>query len=394
MATLILVIIFIDFIGLGIPDSLFGPAWPAIYAEFALPVSIGSIVSLMNTAGTVISSLCSAHLIKKFGTARVTAFSTVLTALALLLFSFSQNFIFLCLLSIPLGLGGGAIDSALNNYVALHYKATHMNFLHCFYGIGVTVSPYFMSLALSHSNNWRGGYRLAFFVQAAIAVITVFSIPLWKRADRKHAEREEKTETKTVSLFSLAKRRKVRLTWAAFICSCAIECTAGVWGSTFLVESMGMSEENAAKTVMFYYMGMAFGRFLSGVLAAKLSSWRIIFLGFGVLTAALVMLFLPLGPVMCAFALFFVGVGNGPIFPNLTHLTPQNFGKDISQSVIGSQMAAAYIGIMVFPPLYGIFAQNITPDVFPYYISAFFVIMAVTTIMLFHTVKKDKKLNG
>lgn len=391
MATLILTIIFIDFIGLGIPDSLFGPAWPAIYAEFGLPVSLGSMVSLMNTAGTVISSLCSARLIKKFGTARITALSTVLTAIALLGFSFSRNFIFLCLFSIPLGLGGGAIDSALNNYVALHYKATHMNFLHCFYGIGVTVSPYFMSLALSHSNNWRGGYRLSFFVQAAIAFITIISLPLWKKADKKYASGEEQTEQKTISIISLAKTRKVRLTWAAFICSCAIECTAGIWGSTFLVESMGMSEENAAKTIMFYYMGMAFGRFLSGVLASKISSWRIIFFGFGVMTAALILLILPLGPVICAFALFLIGVGNGPIFPNLTHLTPKNFGKDISQSVMGSQMAAAYIGIMVFPPLYGIFAQNITPDIFPYYISAFFVIMVITTVILFAAVKKEGK---
>ncbi|MBO5023319.1 MAG: MFS transporter [Clostridia bacterium] len=389
MATLILTIIFIDFIGLGIPDSLFGPAWPAIYAEFGLPVSLGSCVSLLNTAGTVISSLCSARLIKKFGTARVTAFSTVLTAIALLGFSFSGNFIFLCLFSLPLGLGGGAIDSALNNYVALHYKATHMNFLHCFYGIGVTVSPYFMSLALSHSNDWRGGYRLAFFVQIAIAFITLISIPLWKKADRKYASDEEQTEQKTISLIYLVKRRKVRLTWAAFICSCAIECTAGIWGSTFLVESMGMSEENAAKTIMFYYMGMAFGRFLSGVLASNLSSWKIIYLGCGVLALSLFMLFLSLGPVMTAFALFFVGVGNGPIFPNLTHLTPQNFGKDISQSVMGSQMAAAYIGIMVFPPFYGIVAQNITPDVFPYYISIFFVIMAISVALLRREVKRS-----
>ena len=390
MATLILLIIFIDFIGLGIPDSLFGPAWPAIYAELALPVSMGSIVSLMNTAGTVISSLSSAYLIKKFGTARVTAFSTVLTAIALLGFSFSNNFIFLCLFSIPLGLGGGAIDSALNNYVALHYKAVHMNFLHCFYGVGVTVSPFFMSLALSDNNNWRGGYRLAFFVQVIIAAITVLSLPLWRRVSKKQYGYEDSPQ-ETVSIFKLAKSRKVRLTWLAFISSCAIECVCGAWGSTYLVETMGMSEENAAKAIMFYYMGMAIGRFLSGILAVRLSSWHIIYMGCGVLALAIFLLFLPLGVVATAAALFLVGVGNGPIFPNLTHLTPHNFGQDISQSVMGSQMAAAYIGIMVFPPLYGIMAQNITPAVFPYYISVFFVALTVSVILIYREVYTRKK---
>lgn len=391
MATLILVIIFIDFIGLGIPDSLFGPAWPAIYAEFSLPVSLGSCVSLINTAGTITSSLMSARLIKRFGTAKVTAVSTVLTALSLLGFSFSKSFVFLCLLSIPLGLGGGAIDSALNNYVALHYKATHMNFLHCFYGVGVTLSPYLMSLSLSDANNWRSGYRLAFFIQAVIAVVTVISVPLWKKAAKKNEE-EGEIEQKTVSIFRLAKERNVRMAWLMFICSCAIECTCGVWGSTFLVESKGVREDVAAQIVMFFYMGMAVGRFLSGVLAAKLSGWKIIRLGFGVIAIALVLLFLPMGNAVCAAGLFLVGLGNGPVFPNLVHLTPENFGKEVSQSVVGSQMAVAYIGIMLFPTLYGVLAQNVTPDIFPYYVTIFFIALVAASVSLTRGVKKYGQL--
>lgn len=372
MATLLLAIIFIDFIGLGIPDSLFGPAWPAIYEEMSLPVSVGSAVSLINTAGTVISSLMSAYLIKRFGTARVTAVSTLITASALLGFSFSHNFAFLCLLSLPLGLGGGAIDSALNNYVSLHYKAAHMNFLHCFYGIGVSLSPFFMSLALE-SSSWRMGYRMAFFVQICISAITVISLPLWKKIAEKSGE---ESEQRTVSPLKLARERKVRLTWLMFICSCAIECTAGIWGSTFLVEAKGISADTAAKIVMFYYIGMAVGRFLSGVLAVKLSSWKIIYIGTGILGAAIIMLFLPIPSVWISVPLFLIGLGNGPIFPNLTHLTPENFGRDISSSVMGSQMAAAYVGIMIFPPIYGILAQTVTPAVFPYYLAVFFALMA------------------
>ena len=387
MATLLLVIIFIDFIGLGIPDSLFGPAWPAIYAEMSLPVSLGSLVSLINTAGTVFSSLMSARLIKRFGTAKVTAVSTVITATALLGFSFSREFIFLCLLSLPLGLGGGAIDSALNNYVSLHYKATHMNFLHCFYGVGVSVSPYFMSLALAGVGGWRFGYRLAFFVQICIAFLTVATLPLWKRIAEKDGE---EAEQRNVPLISLVKSRKVRMTWLMFICSCAIECTAGIWGSTFLVEAKGIAPEKAAKIIMFYYIGMAAGRFLSGVLAAKLSSWSIIYIGIGVLFAAVILLFLPLSEPLIALALFMVGCGNGPVFPNLTHLTPVNFGRDISGSVMGSQMAAAYVGIMVFPPLYGIMAENISAGVFPFYLAVFLAAMVFALVMLRKALKKER----
>ncbi len=392
MATLILIIIFIDFIGLGIPDSLFGPAWPAIYEEMGLPVSVGSIVSLINTGGTVISSLMSSYLINRFGTARVTAFSTVVTAVSLLGFSFSGNFLFLCLFSLPLGLGGGAIDSALNNYVALHYKATHMNFLHCFYGIGVTLSPFFMSLALAENNDWRGGYRMAFLIQIVIAAVTVFSIPLWKKTAEKEGNSAEEAQV-AVSPLYLAKMRKVRMTWLMFICSCAIECTAGIWGSTFLVESKGVSPENAAEIIMFYYMGIAVGRFLSGVLAARLSAWKIIRIGSGVLFAAVLLLLLPLPALGIAAALFLVGLGNGPIFPNLTHLTPETVGRELSGSAIGSQMAAAYVGIMVFPPVFGILAQNVTPDIFPYYLAFFFLCMLIAMLLLLREIKKDKQ-NG
>ncbi|MBQ9746154.1 MAG: MFS transporter [Clostridia bacterium] len=390
MATFLLVIIFIDFIGLGIPDSLFGPAWPAIYEEMGLPVSLGSAVSLINTAGTVISSLMSPHLIKRFGTARVTAFSTVVTATALLGFSVSREFVFLCLLSLPLGLGGGAIDTALNNYVSLHYKATHMNFLHCFYGVGVTVSPYFMSVALEGSGGWRFGYRLAFFTQICIAAVTVLSLPLWKRVAEKSGE---EAEQRTVSPLRLARNGNVRMTWLMFICSCAIECTAGIWGSTFLVEAKGISAESAAQIIMFYYMGMAAGRFISGLLASRLSSWSIIYLGAGVLFIAVVLLFLPLSAPLIALALFLVGLGNGPVFPNLTHLTPINFGKDISGSVMGSQMAAAYIGIMIFPPLYGILAQNVTPAVFPLYLALFLLLMIAAMILLRRGLDRKKIKN-
>ena len=394
MATLILVIIFIDFIGLGVPDSLLGAAWPAIYPEFVLPVSTSSILSIINVCGTITSSLLSSRLINRFGTAKVTAVSTVLTAIALGGFSISKNIYFLCLFSVPLGLGGGAIDTALNNYVALHYKATHMSFLHCFYGIGVSLSPYLMSIALSKDNNWRLGYRYAFFIQLTISLITIISIPLWKKANTiSTSGKSEEVRSKNISLLKLAKMPTVRLVWIMFLCSCTIECTCGNWGSTFLVNSKGLTPKAAAQIITFYYIGMAIGRFLSGILAFRLSSWKIIHIGMGSVLIAVILLVLPMPATVSGIALFMIGLGNGPVFPNLIHLTPKNFGKEISQSVMGSQMAAAYIGVMIFPPILGVLAQIFGMNVFPYYIALFFALMLASMIVLIKKLIKQGLYN-
>ena len=392
MATILLIVIYIDFIGLGIPDSLFGAAWPAIYTEFGLPISYASFVTVIIYGGTVASSLLSAKVINRFGTAKVTAVSTALTAAGLLGFSFSGGLIWLCLFAVPLGLGAGAIDSALNNYIALHYKATHMSFLHCAYGVGVTLSPYLMALALSDNNDWRGGYRIAFFIPRGITAVTLFSLPLWSKIRRINThDEEEDAAPRTLKLTELIKMPSVRAVWLIFFGSCAIEFTCGSWGSTFLVQSKGMSAENAAKIITFYYAGIAIGRFLSGILAAKLPSWRIIRIGQITIITAIVLLMLPLPVYVAAAGLFLVGLGNGPIYPNLIHLTPKNFGRDISQSVMGSQMAAASIGIMVMPPLFGLLAQGISTDIFPYFLLIMFAVMAVSTFFFIKNLKKSGK---
>lgn len=379
MVTFLLFLIYIAFIGLGIPDSLFGTAWPAIYAEFHLPISYASFVTVIVSCGTIISSMVSARVIERFGTNKVSAFSTGLTAAALLGFSFSGSLIPMCLCAVPLGLGAGAIDTALNNYVALHYSATHMSFLHCFYGIGVSVSPYILSLVISGKYGWRGGYRIAFGIQLFIALLLVFTLPVWKKA---HGQ-EKKASADTagsLTLKEIVRLPGVRLMWLLFITSCAIECTCGGWGSTFLVEYKHMAPDRAAQMVMYYYIGMALGRFLSGLMAMRLSSWQIIGIGQGVLGAALFLLLLPASPYLSAAGLFLVGLGNGPLFPNFNYLTPQNFGEDASQSVIGTQMAAAYLGIMLAPALCGILAQFMGMWIFPFYLLAFYLIMVFATI--------------
>ena len=375
MATILLIVIYTAFIGLGLPDSLFGTAWPAIYAEFSLPFSFGSFITVIMTCGTIFSSILSARLIARFGTGKVTAFSTALTVLALIGCSFSQNFIALCLLAIPLGLGAGAVDTGLNNYVALHYSPIHINLLNCFFGVGISISPYLMSLFLNADAGWRGGYRYASFIQLTIALILFLTLPLWKKVA--HKETVQDTPVKVLSIPEQARIPGIKTMWLLFLVSCAIEYTAGVWGSTYLVESKGIAADQAAKGVLFYYIGMTTSRLLAGILSVKFSCWKIIRIGLLVLGIAVILLLLPSPTVIVTAALFLIGFGNGPMFPNFAYLTPKNFGEEISQSVIGGQIAASNVGIMVVPAMCGLLGQYFGMGVFPIYLAVLFVLMLI-----------------
>lgn len=381
MATLLLTVIYIAFIGLGIPDSLFGTAWPAVYSDFRLPISYGSYVTAIISFGTIISSVISGKLIKKLGTNVVSALSTLLTAAALIGFSIAPNLWTMCILAVPLGIGAGAIDVALNNYVALHYSATHMSFLHCFYGIGVSVSPYIMSTVINGSSGWRGGYRIAFILQTAITVLMFSTLPVWKKV---HGEENTDSfeEKDKLSFLDIIKIPGVKLMCLLFFASCAIELTCGGYGSTFLVEHKHISADKAATVIMIYYIGETLGRFLSGVLASKLHSWKIINCGMIILGFALILLALPLPAYISAAAMFLIGLGNGPLFPNFNYLTPENFGERVSQSVMGIQMAFAYVGIMLTPALCGILGQALGMKIFPFYLIIFYIAMLPALIKI------------
>ena len=379
MASFLLFIIYIAFIGLGLPDSLFGTAWPAIYADFELPISYGSFITSTVACGTIVSSLVSARLIRKLGTNKVAAFSTLLTAVALIGFSFSTNIWFMMLLAIPLGLGAGSIDVALNNYVALHYSAKQMSFLHCFYGIGVSVSPYVLSLVIGGENGWRNGYRIAFLIQIAISILLLASLPVWKKVSITE-DSAGADETKSLSIRDTLKIPGVKSMCALFFLTCAIECSCSGWGSTYLVEYKNMTAEQAASVVLFYFLGMALGRFLSGVMADKLHSWKIIMMGELVLGVAVVLLAIPGPAILSSIGLFMIGLGNGPLFPNFNYLAPESFGKDVSESVISLQMASAYVGILAGPLLCGLLGQNLGMFVFPPYIICAFVAMVAITV--------------
>lgn len=387
MVTVLLIVIYIAFIGLGIPDSLFGAAWPAIYADFALPISYASFVTVLISAGTVVSSLFSARIINRFGTGKITAVSTCLTAAALLGFSFAPNLFTMSLLAIPLGLGAGTIDAALNNYVALHFKASHMNFLHCFYGIGVTVGPYLISFAL-RGGNWRGGYTFAFAIQLVIALITLLSLPLWGKMRARETE-DEDVEPVTVELLTLLRQKKARCACLIFLGYCAMEVTAGTWASTFFVNARGLSPEDGAGMAGLYYGGMALGRLLAGLSAGKLTPWQLIKGGAVLSFGAIALLWIPGSLPLAGAALLLLGMGNGPIFPNMVHLTPRSFSRELSQSVVSAQMACAYVGTMLMPPLFGLLAQWLGAALYPWYLLLMFLLMAFYLLQLLSLLKKE-----
>lgn len=386
MTVLLLVVIYIAFIGLGVPDSLIGSAWPAIHTELNIPIEMVSILTFLISGCTVLSSMFSTRILNKLGTAKVTAFSTAMTALSLVGFSLAPSFWFMIPLAIVLGLGAGAIDSGLNNYVALHCKASHMNFLHCFYGVGVSLSPYIMSQAFENVG-WRGGYRYAFYVQSAIAILLIISLPMWKKSSSKEQEEEEKGVSLT--LLQMAKNRDVQKVWVIMLMTNAIEYACGVWGSTYLVEEKGFSIEKGALALTIYYVGMSLGRFLSGLLANKIKTWKRIFIGSVILAPAIVIMLLPLPNIFAVLGLFLIGLGNGSIYPNIIHLTPHNFGKEVSQSIMGSQIAFAYIGVMLAPPMVSLISGVFGIKVYPVLLASLYVVMVATLKCFVNCLKKQ-----
>ena len=367
MATVLLVIIYLAFISLGLPDSMLGAAWPVAYLQLGVPVSYAGLVSIAITAGTVVSSLVSVRVIRRFGTGAVTAVCVLLTAGALFCVSFAQHFVVLLLMAVPLGLGGGAIDAALNNYVALHYKASHMSFLHGFWGVGATASPLIMSWFLRQNNNWHGGYRLISILQFALALAMLFSLPLWGRV--KHAGQDLKLNaTSEIGNRSAIRKRGVIFAVLSFFFYCAAEAAVGLWAATYFVSVRGVDASVAAGWGSLFYFGIMGGRMVSGLLAMRVKERVLINTGLTVAALGALILTLPLPQTVSLAGFLLFGLGCAPVFPNLIHITPQRFGAEYSQAVIGLQMASAYIGFTLMPPVVGWFGERFGFSGLPYYI--------------------------
>ena len=390
MVTLILIIIYIAFISLGLPDSLLGSAWPVMQTELQVSFSSAGIISMVVSAGTIFSSLFSGRVINRFGTGKVTFVSVLMTAVALLGFSMSPSFIWLCIMAIPLGLGAGSVDAALNNFVALHYKAMHMSWLHCFWGVGATTGPFIMSLFLGQSGGWKKGYFTIAIIQFSLVVLLLATLPIWKRFESKTEEAIDENE-ESVNKIKPLKIPGVKLALVSFVCYCATEATAGLWGSSYLVNIKGLSVDAAARGISLFYGGITVGRLLSGFLTMKFSNTKLIRIGQTVCIVGAVILLLPLPNFFPLFGLTLIGLGCAPIYPSMLHETPNRFGKKQSQSIMGIQMAFAYIGATFMPPILGFFATKTSIAILPYFLLVIMVIMLIGSERINIFIKKQKQ---
>ena len=372
MYLLLLAIIYLAFISLGLPDSLLGSAWPTIRTDFDVPLSYMGLVSMVISGGTIFSGLMSERITKKFGTRAVTTVSVLLTAVALFGFSTTTDFYQLCVWAIPYGLGAGAIDAALNNYVALHYNSRHMSWLHCFWGVGTIISPYIMSYALTHTV-WTDGYRMVSYIQFGIVIVLLLTFPLWK-INKANAEGEENTEV--LGLKGALKIKGVPYLLTGFFAYCAAEATTMLWASSYLEGTRGVSKDEAAALGALFFIGITVGRFLAGFISDKLGDNRMIRIGTAIALLGVICIAIPV-EIVSMVGFIVIGLGCAPVYPCIIHSTPANFGAENSQGIIGIQMASAYVGSTFMPPVFGLIANHVSLKLMPCYLALFLVLLLV-----------------
>lgn len=383
---LLLTLIYIAFISLGLPDSLLGAAWPVMRVQFAAPIDFAGIISMIIAGSTIISSLLSDRMAWKLGTAKVTVISVALTAVSLFGFSCSTALWMICLWSVPYGLGAGAIDAGLNNYVALHYNSRHMSWLHCFWGVGASVSPYIMAHFLTRGADWQGGYRCISFIQIAIAALLFFTLPVWRVNEQAASADEEK-----VPPLGLKKAVSIPGVWLillAFFGYCSCEATTFLWTSSYLVEARAVEPVTAASLASLFFLGITLGRFLNGFTADRFGDRTMIRFSVFLVLFSTVLVMLPFRsnlPAMAGIAL--IGLGCAPIYPCIIHSTPVNFGRENSQAIIGVQMACAYAGTTFMPPLFGLIARYVSIKLFPYFLA----LSILLTLVMTEKLNKMKK---
>ncbi|MBQ9841978.1 MAG: MFS transporter [Clostridia bacterium] len=377
MVTLLLAIIYMAFISLGLPDGLLGAAWPVMQQDLAVPESYAGIVSMIISGGTIVSSLFSDKITRRLGAGLVTALSVALTAGALLGFSLSGQFWMLCLFAVPYGLGAGAVDAALNNYVALHYASRHMSWLHCFWGVGAAIGPYVMSLAIGSKQGWPLGYGVIAAVQAVLTAVLFLSLPLWKK--RTAAAQGEEGYEAPIGLRGAVKIRGVKAILLAFFGYCALESTAGLWAASYLVEFREVDKQSAAAFALLFYLGITVGRFLNGFVADKYGDKTMIRVGLSVQAAGLLLILLPVGTPCALAGLVVLGLGCAPVYPSIIHSTPSHFGAENSHAIVGIQMASAYCGATFMPPVFGLVAQYADISLFPVFMAVFLLLMVTMT---------------
>lgn len=374
MVSVLLAIIYISFISLGLPDSLLGSAWPVMVGELGVELSYAGIISTIISVGTIVSSLLSDSLTKRYGAGCVTAVSVLSTALALLGFSLSKSFVLLCVLAVPYGLGAGAVDAALNNYVALHFSSRHMNWLHCFWGLGATAGPYIMGLAIGKGAGWRSGYGIVSVIQMVLTAVLFISLPIWK--NRTDEGENVPSSVVAVGIRGALKIKGVKEMLLAFFCYCSFEATAILWASSYLVEFKHVDSKTAATFASLYCLGITIGRFICGFVSERIGDKNMIRLGAFIAVFGIILIMLPVPYTIFALVgLIITGLGSAPIYPSIIHSTPEHFGKQNSQAIVGIQMASAYCGCTLMPPVFGLIAQYISISILPFYMAFFALLM-------------------
>lgn len=382
MFQLLLAVIYLSFISLGLPDSLLGSAWPTMYSELKVPISFAGIISMIISIGTIISSLQSDRLTRKLGTGKVTAISVAITAISLFGFSISNSFLSLCIWAIPYGLGAGSVDASLNNYVALNYKSRHMSWLHCMWGVGATLGPYIMGYALNQGMAWNSGYRIIAILQIILTAVLIFSLPLWKKHSNTISDNGDNITSKPLSFKEIIKIPGAKEVMLCFFCYCALEQTTGLWASSYLTLYKGISADTAASFAGMFFIGITIGRALSGFITMKLNDMQMIKMGQLIIGLGIITLLLPIGKFVSLIGLILIGLGCAPIYPCIIHSTPSHFGADKSQAIIGVQMASAYVGTCIMPPIFGLIANHITVSLFPIYLLIILIFMIVMYALL------------
>ena len=412
MFSILLLMIYLAFVSLGLPDALLGSAWPIMYQEFAVPVSYSGTVFMIICGGTILSSLNSEKLNRRFGTGKITAISVFLTAIALFGFSISHSFLMLCLFAIPYGLGAGSVDAALNHYVALHYSSRHMSWLHCMWGLGASVGPYIMGFVLQRGEPWNRGYLIVSIIQFTLAIILFCSLSLWKKnpeelkenaastakqeapkqeAPKQEAPKQEAPKQRALSLKEVFAIPGAKESLASFYGYCALEQTVGLWAGSFMVLALGMEEKLAASYVALFYFGITFGRFLSGFFTMKWKDEQMVLGGSAIVFFGIFLLFTPWSKALVLPALILIGLGCAPVYPSVIHSTPYNFGVEHSSALIGAQMAAAYVGTLIMPPFFGVLGRSFSMKLFPYYSMFLLLFMVFTYRRMLQVTKKARR---
>ncbi|MRN54579.1 MFS transporter [Paenibacillus monticola] len=385
MATLFLIIIYLAFISLGLPDSMLGSAWPVMQIEYGTPIEMAGVLSMVIVAGTIISSLASEAVLNRLGTGKVTFISVAITAVSLLGFSLSPSILWLAICALPLGLGAGSIDAGLNNYVATHYKAHHMSWLHCFWGVGAMLGPIIMSHNIAGGHSWRDGYTVVSMIQFGLVVVLFLTLPLWKRVEQTNHTVEKEEQNISIDTFLPETHEKplkikgVKFALFTFLFYVGVEATMGLWGSSFLVNVKGLSASSAAQWVSMYYAGITVGRLLTGFVTFRFSNRDLIRAGQMIALLGAILLVIPLPEIFSLIGFILVGLGSAPIFPCMLHETPVRFGKKHSQKIMGYQMAVAYVGGAILPPLLGWVAAHTSFIIFPFVIVAYIIIMLISS---------------